>query len=530
MILKHITAKNFYSFKELDLDLTKFKNIVYVKGINKDSGGSNGSGKSSILEMITWGLFGKTIRKSTEDALINCDSRKALEVVITIEKPGVGVATITRGKRPNILNFSVDGQELTQENALKTQDHLEKVLGLSYKTFVASIVFGQHVDLEFLDASAEDKRTIIRNFLNLDEIFSMRDKIKDLKSEFNNCAKIAATLIGEYSSQETKLKAQIDTKIDKVELPETLEQVEAREQEIKDHGYDLSDLNDNLRRHIDDVETLDEIINNGVFSKKEICKTCKKSYIKKQTKAAVKRAEKNKKVLGDSIIEIKKTIQIKQNLVKDLSKKLTIKQWYDLNNKRNLFLSQKKIRDEYNEALAKKQAKELEKHNCEVNYEIMKFWEKAFSEQGIIKYFIRNILDYLNFKTNEYLSILTNNQFTIFFNEELDETIVNNGRKLSYMSLSGGEKRKINLSVMLALQSLLTHTSKEQSNIIFFDEIAENMDEDGCAGVHNLLKSLKEEDKTIFLITHNAYLKSLLDGCQILTVVKKNGESKIIEN
>ena len=94
--------------------------------------------------------------------------------------------------------------------------------------------------------------------------------------------------------------------------------------------------------------------------------------------------------------------------------------------------------------------------------------------------------------------------------------------------MSGGEKRKINLSVMLALQSLLTHTSKEQSNIIFFDEIAENMDEDGCQGVHNLLKSLKEEDKTIFLITHNAHLKSLLDGCQILTIEKRNGESRII--
>lgn len=95
MILKHIKAKNFYSFRELNLDLERFKNIVYVKGINRDSGGSNGSGKSSILEMITFGLFGRTIRKSTEEAIVNCDSRKNLEVRIVVEKQGVGIATIT---------------------------------------------------------------------------------------------------------------------------------------------------------------------------------------------------------------------------------------------------------------------------------------------------------------------------------------------------------------------------------------------------------------------------------------------------
>jgi DNA repair exonuclease SbcCD ATPase subunit len=211
-----------------------------------------------------------------------------------------------------------------------------------------------------------------------------------------------------------------------------------------------------------------------------------------------------------------------------LKNKLSIKDWMELKAKHDEYLSQEKTRKDYNDLLSRISAREAEKKFCDVNYDVMRFWEKAFSEQGIIKYFIRNILDYLNFKTNEYLSILTNNQFSILFNEELEETITNNRRKLSFISLSGGEKRKINLSVMLALQSLLTHTSKEQSNIMFFDEIAENMDEDGCKGIHNLLKALKAEDKTIFLITHNAYLKSLLDGCQILNIQKKNGESVIL--
>ena len=529
MILKHITVKNFYSFKELDLDLTKFKNIVYVKGINRDSGGSNGSGKSSILEMITFGLFGKGIRKSTEEALVNVEAKKGLLVELTVEKEGVGQATIIRGKRPNLLNFSINGQEMTQENALKTQEKIEKELGLNYKTFVASIVFGQHVDLEFLSASADDKRTIIRNFLNLDDVFSLRDKIKNFKSEFSTNIKVNSTLLAEYTQQENKIKSKIDTNIKKVVLEETFEQVSAREKLIQDLQSEINNIRKEITDRQTDIWLLDNQIKLGVFSNKEICKTCKKVYTKKQTQKNITTLNRKRDKLLKDIEKLNKSIKIKEPKISKLRSKINQKQWLELKEKETLFLTQKKIRDEYNEILEKKKAKEDEKHNAEVNYEVMRFWEKAFSEQGIIKYFIRNILDYLNFKTNEYLSILTNNQFVISFNEELEETIKNNGRMLPYMSLSGGEKRKINLSVMLSLQSLLSYTSKEQSNIIFFDEIAENMDEDGCVGIHNLLKSLKSEDKTIFLITHNAHLKSLLDGCQILTIQKKNGESKVLD-
>jgi len=100
MILKTLKASNFYSFKNLELNFSKYKGIVYVRGINRDTGGSNGSGKSSISEIATFALFGKTIRKSTEEAMVNCDARKGLSVTIEVEKPGVGLAVITRTKKP----------------------------------------------------------------------------------------------------------------------------------------------------------------------------------------------------------------------------------------------------------------------------------------------------------------------------------------------------------------------------------------------------------------------------------------------
>ena len=159
-------------------------------------------------------------------------------------------------------------------------------------------------------------------------------------------------------------------------------------------------------------------------------------------------------------------------------------------------------------------------------YEIMRFWEKAFSESGLVKYIIKNILSYFNGKTNFYLSHLSKGKFFIEFDEELRETILHNGQQISYISLSGGEKRKIGLAVMLGLQQLLTLSHKSENNLMFFDEVAENLDQDGLDGLYILLSELKKT-KNLFVITHNNYLKSLMDNVKTLTITKSKGISSI---
>ena len=159
----------------------------------------------------------------------------------------------------------------------------------------------------------------------------------------------------------------------------------------------------------------------------------------------------------------------------------------------------------------------------------MKFWETAFSEKGLIRYIVRNILDYFNIKSNEYASILTNNQFSIEFNDELSETIKNNGVVTKYISLSGGEKRKVNLAIMLSLQELSSKISRTNCNLLFFDEVCDNIDESGILAVNNLLKTLNSQypEKVIMVITHNNYLQELLGESQSITINKKKGISSI---
>jgi hypothetical protein len=160
-------------------------------------------------------------------------------------------------------------------------------------------------------------------------------------------------------------------------------------------------------------------------------------------------------------------------------------------------------------------------------YDIQKFWEHAFSEAGLIKYVIRNILGYLNERCNSYLSTLTKGNFVIKFDDSLSESIYNDGVQCYFDSLSGGEKKRVSLAVMLGLNDLLLLTGKDRSNIIFFDEVAENLDADGVKGLIELIHQLTKHKK-LFLITHNEYLTSLLEEySETLKVVKRNNLTKI---
>ena len=155
-------------------------------------------------------------------------------------------------------------------------------------------------------------------------------------------------------------------------------------------------------------------------------------------------------------------------------------------------------------------------------YDLMRFWETAFSEQGLVKYVIRNILSFFNERSNYYLGFLTGGNFSIDFDDSLHETILNRSKLAFFDTLSGGEKKKISLSVMLALNDLLLLTGKERSNVVFFDEIADSLDEEGIRGLYELIQQITQS-KRLFIITHNDYLTSLIeDKADVLEVRKKD--------
>ena len=122
MQLKKLEIRNFYSARKIDVDFTNFSGLVLINGENVDTGGSNGAGKSLILEALTWGLFGKTIRKSTEEAMVNFDVKKNCSVTVYVDD-----LVITRTRRPTSLQVKKGEEIFTRESVPETQKELDTV-------------------------------------------------------------------------------------------------------------------------------------------------------------------------------------------------------------------------------------------------------------------------------------------------------------------------------------------------------------------------------------------------------------------
>lgn len=523
MKLTKIEIENFYSIEKAELKLDKVKGLILIEGINKDTGGSNGAGKSVIFEAIIWALFGKTIRKSTEDAMINIKAKKNCRVSLTIDKNKV----ITRTRKPTSLTFTDGDKVLTKDHAAKTQEEIERTLNTNYKVFMASIVFGQHSDLDFIGATPDDKRVIIKNFLNIDDIFNYRDVVKELKSKFSNEAKAQTAIIDKFNEviRNNKKDFQFSKEeIDKI-LPIVSKQssLQAKDLEIK-----IRDLEREANKKRENIALFTTKYSNALLDVENETYICNSCGSKQQSKLTRNEREHVAKNLGlevvvnqEELLSILKQLQHAKDSL--LAPSDIIRKYEDYV---RIYNSQEEISKLFDTVGKECQEAINKKAEAEKNYDIMRFWEKAFSEQGIVKYVIKTVLAKLNISCNKYLSYLTNGHFVVEFDEELQESIKVDGVETHYISLSGGEKRKINLAVMLALQGLLSFSGKEQSSILFFDEAAENLDEEALKGLYIFLSEIKKT-KTVFLITHNTYLKSLLESSPKLFAIKEKGTTEL---
>ena len=528
MKIKKIIIQNFYSFKSSSINFEDYRGLTIIKGKNIDTGGSNGSGKSALVEALYFGLTGKTIRKSTEDSLVNNQAKKKCSVTVELSHDDEDVIII-RQKKPTKLEFFVGSENRTRDTVAATQLAIESLLNINHKVLLASMFFGQANDVSFLDSTADDKRSIVRNFLDLDDLFHMRDKIKTHKSGFYQGAKEKEAVIAENE----KTISRLDAKIDQVEqakkayssyeesiLDITLEEVLEKEEEVADIERQMTVHKKEMRSSADRIHHLKKKILNPWAT--EVCDKCgstlpvivvDKDTLQVDLDNLLSSAEEE----GEQLKVLQSSLPFLPITSKEFSKVLKYKEL---------------CRDETNYSEMKKEmidsisiAQKAREEN-KTWYEIMRFWEKAFSEQGVIKYVIRNILTYFNERCNFYLSYLTNSKYSVEFNEELVEKIETQRRIVQYISLSGGEKRKLNLAVMLGLKDLLLLTDNSHIDLLFFDEVAENIDEEGVEGLYQLLQEIKKT-KTIFIITHNKHLKTLLDSSPRISIIKNKGISKI---
>jgi len=534
MKLNKIEIHNFLSIKHAAVDFEKYGNLVRIIGKNFDTKpkSSNGAGKSTIIEAVMFALFGKTIRKTNDKSLKNYHTKGKCRVVLTVN----GDTVIERIKKAPMLSVTVGDENCTQESIGATQKYLEQILNINHNVFLASIVFGQGNTTDFLTATPEEKRAIIQNFLSVGDLFQNRSTIKSLKSRYLHKKKLNLTLLSDGSNKVDKLQARLkklrgikkesksyfSSEKYKFIFGKTLSEIQ--EQERAHHDKDLEYeramshrdvLRDRILQTHSHIESLKDTDceHCGKLSHANWRKVQELETNIEEWSAQERESVKNIKNLGKCVDALQ--IPVTSADFETIEKFKEIDAEIKIHTKQ--MRAEKKLITKYGDLSTAAQKR----------YDIMKFWEHAFSEAGLIKYVIRNILEYLNERCNSYLSTLSKGNFIIKFDDSLKEEIYNKGAAVHFDSLSGGEKKRVSLAVMLGLNDLLLLTGKDRSNIIFFDEVADSFDADGVKGLIELIHQLTKHKK-LFLITHNEYLTSLLEEySETLTVVKRNNLTKI---
>lgn len=488
--------------------MSKFKGISVIKGINKDSNpiSSNGSGKSAVIEAIVFALFGRTIRKTRESSIIRNGAKSCL-VCLTVDFGG-NMVYIERGRKPSKLILTVNGEDMSRESALETQKYLEKYLNIDFTTFTTSIMFGQRNSANFITANPADKRKILQTFLGVDEYFNIREVINVKK---RGIKKLQDEKVAVYKTCNKDLE-DIDERI----------RIETEKQDLEDisDAAEMLDVWKTIRERTSKYTSINKDIGHlekGLENLDENCPTCGEPWENEQYEKGISNLE-------DDILELYD--ELKDLLIPD-DPKHSEKELKDYLAKKKFdtgltVLEEMKTRKE-----ADRDGAESEASKYGTQLRKLQYWEVAFSEQGIIKYLIKNIIDFFNSRSSHYLSLLTNGHLTIMFDQQLAEIIYSGKSKVEYNAMSGGESKKVQIAVMLALHDLLKFNGKVTPDFLFMDEITE-IDRQGLRSMSSLMHTLATTlDKKVVLITHNSDLLSELKVNTTLTVVKQKGKTKI---
>lgn len=543
IIFRKLRWKNFLStgnlFTEVALDQNNTTLVI----------GSNGSGKSTMLDALCYVLFGKAFRNINKPQLIN--SINARDCVVEIEfDTGNRSYKIVRGIKPNIFEIYCDGNLVQQDAAVRDyQEHLEKfILKLNYKSFTQIVVLGSASFTPFMQLSSSDRRAIIEDLLDI-EIFSrmngvLKDKYSILKEEYNNVkyecdikkekiqyqiqfidslkkdndAKIEAQKLEIANCEAQYIQSNTQCNLLSAEIATLREQV-VDEDKIKNKLFKYDGIRSSLKRTLVKVESEIEFYHDN-----SDCPTCKQAigneFKEHITEERNKKKSEVEKALDQLEDEYTKLIQKSEEiyyLLKRIDEKnslLTTEQGEMLVAQRQIATLKAEIqrlsgRHESVEVEQSKlkslndELKELEK-NMKILSEEKLYYETAGSllkDSGIKTKIVKQYIPVINKLVNKYLASL---DFFVNFtlDESFKESIKSRHRDdFTYASFSEGEKQRIDMALMLTWRAVSKLKNSSSTNLLILDEIFDSsLDANGTEELMKILNML--EGANLFVISH----------------------------
>lgn len=572
--IKNVSAKNFMSIGA-QTQAVNFDNgqLTLVLGHNLDLGGDgsrNGTGKTTIVNALSYGLYGEALTNIKRDNLINKTNAKQMMVSVEFEKDGHDYR-IERGRRPNVLRLLVDGVEREDDDAQgdsrETQKDIEKIMGFPHEMFKQLIALNTYTE-PFLSLRANDQRAMIEQLLGITDLSAKADILKELLKSTKDSIKdeeVRVTAIQEANKRveknikdiEMRSRAWEKNKTDKIADMElaltTLDKLDV-DAEIANHkcladAKELQTQVDTLNKESNTLASscsrsenrITELKGNIADAEAGVCPACGQGTEHLDTHAEYK-AELQEKLDTEVAYHTEQYTKLKNIAlalecleVPECENPFyrTIEEAYE--HKHNLDTMAQQYADKIAEqnpyveqvdALRESGLQSVDFENINELTDLREhqdFLHKLLTSKDsfIRKRIIDQNIAYLNHRLAHYLDKI-GLPHEVKFSSDLGVEITEYGRDLDFDNLSRGERNRLILSLSWAFRDIY-ESLNHPMNFMCIDELLDSgMDSVGVeAGLSILKKMNREQGKNIFLISHKEELVGRVNN--VLTVIKEGG-------
>ena len=542
---KSVSWKNFLSTGNdtIKIELNRSPSTLIV--------GQNGAGKSTMLDALSFGLFGKPHRDIKKDQMINSINKKGTVVEVEF-KIGDSDFKIMRDIKPNKVEIYQNGNMINQaSNARDYQKFLEQnILKLNHKSFHQVVVLGSSSFIPFMQLPIWSRRGVIEDLLDIN-IFSKMNtllrernaKIKDELTDINHQIDLYKTKI----EGQTKYIKDLQS-INKDLVENKKESIKTHEEDIKNLIQETSELNENLQSHIDietkrsdDLKTtatqlksydlqfnakIKELVQQSkFFEENDQCPTCDQEISEDIKDSKISSIKKTAAEVQQGMEKLKEEVDQNYADVEDSRSKMTHlleRQRKIISNNDKISLIQKDIDSIQKEIsgllqssgdikTAKKEMESLRKSKETITEKKLEYVEERtynevigemLKDTGIKTKVIKQYLPVMNRLINQYLQVL---DFFVAFHldENFNETIRSRHRDtFNYASFSEGEKQRIDLSLLFTWRQIAKMKNSAATNLLVLDETFDSsLDHDGIDNLTKILNTL-EDGTNVFIISH----------------------------
>lgn len=512
--------------------------------------GENGAGKSTMLDALCFGLYGRGFRNLKKELLINSVNEKNLEVEVEFYI-GKKNYKVIRGIKPNIFQIYIDDVFVNQDaNVRDYQEQLEKhILKMNYRSFTQVCILGSANFVPFMQLKSKERRNLVEDLLDISIFSTMSDILRTRISnhvietrETDHEINIMEERISGLNQQLTVLQTNRDEKIGKFEttiaetqtnIEQLLETVDEKNKIVDAKSTEISDKDKSESRLNTAIQTISKLEQKRTKLEEEIifyeqndnCPVCEQGIDEEHKKTHVATKQTKKDAMVDAIRDLTKLIQqsnkrmeeirVISESIKGIQSEIGVIQSEIVSNQKYITKLLSEIEDLKNEATGGSNT-QSKIEDSEEKLDILHSKKESLSDQshyydiastllrdqGVKQKIIKQYVPIMNNMINKYLASL---EFFVGFelDEAFEETIKSRFRDVfKYDNFSQGEKMRIDLALLFTWRAIARMKNSVNTNLLVLDEVFDSsLDVSGTDDFLKLLNTLTEKTN-VFIISH----------------------------